>query len=230
MYYHNLTHTTTECYGLSTPPAVAHIGAPRPVLTTSTPTSPSIAQLEPEQTYQSACYATSRPSLPASPTFRISSCTPPPPPAQTTAGPAAPLPYHFDSGLLPGPSNAQHLYPAAGLSWESLYYLHSLLATATQPLPPVLRPKRKTTRQAQAACDLSTIDPNLKRKRVEDHEERTRDGDSDRDSDSGDQDKQQPTVQDEPHDCADARWTGDQNHPTNTTIRRTKSRLDYILN
>jgi hypothetical protein len=240
MYYHNLTHTTTECSG-STPPAVAH---PRPVLTTSTPTSPSIAQLKPEQTYQSACYATSRPSLPASPTFRISSCSPPPPPAQTTAGPAAPLPYHFDtSGQLPGPPNAQHLYhhflpqlqgpiPAAGLSWESLYYLHSLLATATQPLPPVLQPKRKTTRQAQAACDPSTIDHNLKRKRVEGHEERTRagGGDSDRDSDSGDQDKQQPTVQDEPHDYADTRWTDDQHHHINTTTRRTKSRLDYILN
>jgi hypothetical protein len=90
----------------------------------------------------------------------------------------------------------------------------------------VLRPKRKTTRKAQkAAGDRPTIDHNLKRKRVEEHEARRRVGGSD----SGDQDKQQPTVQDEPHDYAETRWTNDHNRLTNTT-RRTKSRLDYILN
>jgi hypothetical protein len=95
----------------------------------------------------------------------------------------------------------------------------------------VLRPKRKTTRKAQkAAGDRPTIDHNLKRKRVEGHEARRRVGGSDSDSDSGDQDKQQPTVQDEPHDCADTLWTNDHNRLTNTTTRRTKSRLDYILN
>ncbi|ELR25689.1 RFX DNAbinding domain containing protein [Acanthamoeba castellanii str. Neff] len=125
-------------------------------------------------------------------------------------------------------ADRQDPIPAAGLSWEGLYYLHSLLAAATQPLPPVLRPKRKTTRKAQkAAGDRPTIDHNLKRKRVEGHEAR-RVGGSNSESDSGDQDKQQPTVQDEPHDYADPPWTND--HNRRTTTRRTKSRLDYILN